>query len=114
MLGAVGVGFVCAVYASCFFGESFKESAAEVIKGLGQQAAVEALMNTAKGLAAAVLNPTAAGAYFAAAAGFGVAATAAGVASASLGGGGGGGASAPLGTPQIAPSQSESRPSPHR
>lgn len=102
----IGAGFADAAYASIFFGESFKDSAAEVIKGLGQQAAVEALMNTAKGLAAAVLNPAAAGAYFAAAAGFGVAATAAGVASASLGAGGGGGASAPTsptGSPQIAP-----------
>jgi DNA repair exonuclease SbcCD ATPase subunit len=103
----LGAGLTDAAYASLFFGESFKDSAAEVIKGLGQQAAVEALMNTAKGLAAAVLNPAAAGAYFAAAAGFGVAATAAGVASASLGGGGGGGGASaptsPTGSPQIAP-----------
>ena len=107
LTSTIGAGFAQAGYASIFFGESFKESAAEVIKGLGQQAAVEALMNTAKGLAAAVLNPAAAGAYFAAAAGFGVAATAAGVASASLGGGGGGGGASaptsPTGSPQIAP-----------
>lgn len=107
LTSTIGAGFAEAGYASIFFGESFKESAAEVIKGLGQQAAVEALMNTAKGLAAAVLNPAAAGAYFAAAAGFGVAATAAGVASASLGGGGGGGGASaptsPTGSPQIAP-----------
>jgi len=103
----LGAGLTDAAYASLFFGESFKDSAAEVIRGLGHQAAIEALMNTAKGLAAAVLNPAAAGGYFAAAAGFGAAAAAAGVASASMGaGGGGGGASAPTsptGSPQIAP-----------
>lgn len=107
LTSTIGAGFAEAGYASLFFGESFKDSAAQIIKGLGQQAAVEALMNTAKGLAAAVLNPAAAGGYFAAAASFGVAATAAGVASASMGaGGGGGGASAPTsptGSPQIAP-----------
>jgi hypothetical protein len=113
LTSTIGAGFADAAYASIFFGESFKDSAAEVIKGLGQQAAVEALMNTAKGLAAAVLNPAAAGAYFAAAAGFGVAATAAGVASASLGGGGGGGGSSaptsPTGSPQIAPTADRDR-----
>jgi len=109
----LGAGLTDAAYASLFFGESFKDSAAEVIRGLGHQAAIEALMNTAKGLAAAVLNPAAAGGYFAAAAGFGAAAAAAGVASASMGaGGGGGGASAPTsptGSPQIAPTADRER-----
>jgi hypothetical protein len=108
MTNKLGAGFMQAGYASLFFGESFKDSAAEVIKGLGEQAAVEALMNTAKGLAAAVLNPAAAGGYFAAAGVFGAAATAAGLASSALGGGGGGGgggasAVSPTGSPQTAP-----------
>jgi hypothetical protein len=107
LTSTIGAGFAQAGYASIFFGESFKDSAAQVIKGLGQQAAVEALMNTAKGLAAAVLNPAAAGGYFAAAGVFGAAATAAGLASSALGGGGGGGGGAsavsPTGSPQTAP-----------
>jgi len=108
LTSTIGAGFAQAGYASIFFGESFKDSAAQVIKGLGQQAAVEALMNTAKGLAAAVLNPAAAGGYFAAAGVFGAAATAAGLASSALGGGGGGGgggasAVSPTGSPQTAP-----------
>jgi hypothetical protein len=108
MSTSIGAGFVDAAYASVFFGESFKEQTAEVIRGLGNQAAIEALMNTAKGLAAAVLNPAAAGGYFAAAAGFGAAAAAAGAISAGMGAGGGGGGvstspTSPTGSPQIAP-----------
>ena len=102
----LGSGLASAAYSALVFGESFQESAARVIGGLGEQAAVEALISTAKGIAASVLNPAAASAHFAAAAQFGVAAAVAGVASAGLsGGGGGGGASAvsPTGSPQIAP-----------
>jgi len=103
----LGSGLASAAYSALVFGDSFQESTAKVIGGLGQQAAVEALISTAKGIAASVLNPAAAGAHFAAAAQFGVAAAVAGVASAGLsgGGGGGGGASAvsPTGSPQIAP-----------
>jgi hypothetical protein len=102
----LGSGLASAAYSALVFGDSFQESTARVIGGLGQQAAVEALISTAKGIAASVLNPAAAGAHFAAAAQFGVAAAVAGVASAGLsGGGGGGGASAvsPTGSPQIAP-----------
>jgi hypothetical protein len=103
----LGSGLASAAYSALVFGDSFQESTARVIGGLGQQAAVEALISTAKGIAASVLNPAAAGAHFAAAAQFGVAAAVAGVASAGLsgGGGGGGGASAvsPTGSPQTAP-----------
>ena len=103
----LGSGLASAAYSALVFGDSFQESTARVIGGLGQQAAVEALISTAKGIAASVLNPAAASAHFAAAAQFGVAAAVAGVASAGLsgGGGGGGGASAvsPTGSPQIAP-----------
>jgi hypothetical protein len=107
----LGSGLASAAYSALVFGDSFQESTARVIGGLGQQAAVEALISTAKGIAASVLNPAAAGAHFAAAAQFGVAAAVAGVASAGLsGGGGGGGASAvsPTGSPQIAPTPESS------
>jgi hypothetical protein len=103
---SLGAGFVEASYSALVFGDSFKDSVAQIIGGLGKQAAVEALIETAKGIAASVLNPAAASAHFASAAQFGVAATFAGLASASMGGGGGGGGGggvSPTGSPQIAP-----------
>ncbi len=103
----LGSGLASAAYSALVFGDSFQESTARVIGGLGQQAAVEALISTAKGISASVLNPKAASDHFVAAAQFGVAAAVAGVASARLGGGGGGGGGAsavsPTGSPQIAP-----------
>ena len=100
-------GFAEAAYGSLAFGESAQEAIANVIGGLGRQAAVEALIESAKGFAALVLNPAAASAHFFAAAKFGAVSAAAGVASSALGGGGGGGVStsptSPTGSPQIAP-----------
>ena len=109
-----GSGFAEAAYSAVFFGESFKESMADIIGGLGQQAAVEALMQTAKGTAALILNPAVASNHFAAAGLFAGAAIAAGSASAALGGGGGGGASSPssispTGLSQIAPEPERER-----
>ena len=105
-------GFAEAAYASLVFGDSFKDSIAQTIGSLGQQATVEALISTAKGIAASVLNPAAASAHFAAAAQFGAAAVVAGGVSAAMGGGGGGGSSAPTsptGSPQIAPTADRER-----
>jgi len=105
-------GFAEAAYASLVFGDSFKDSIAQTIGSLGQQATVEALISTAKGIAASVLNPAAASAHFAAAAQFGAAAVVAGGVSAAMGRGGGGGASAPTsptGSPQIAPTADRDR-----
>lgn len=109
-----GNGFAEAAYSAVFFGESFKESMADIIGGLGQQAAVEALMETAKGTAALILNPAVASNHFTAAGIFAGAAVAAGSASAALGGGGGGGASSPssispTGLSQIAPEPERER-----
>jgi len=82
-----------------------------LLLALGQQALIESLMMTAKGIAAAYIEPQAAAGYFAGAGVMAGAAIAAGVAGSSLagsGGGGGGGAAAaasvsPLGSPQEAP-----------
>jgi hypothetical protein len=101
-------GFAEAAYGSLAFGESAQEAIAGVIGGLGRQAAVEALVESAKGFAALVVNPAAAAGHFFAAAKFGAVAAAAGAASSALGGGGGGGGvsaspTSPTGSPQIAP-----------
>lgn len=107
---SLGSGLADSTYAALVFGDSFQESIAKVIGSLGQQAAIESLIELAKGIAATFVNPVAASTHFAAAAKFGAAATAAGLASAALGGGGGGGGGAaaaasvsPLGSPQEAP-----------
>jgi len=105
--GQMGRGFAEAAVGALFFGESFKESVGALLMSLSQQAAVEALMNTAKGFAA-LANPfTAAAApgFFKAAGIFTAAATAAGLAGSSMGGGGGGvavggGGVSPSGSPQ--------------
>ena len=82
----------------------------EMLTALGKQAAVEALMFTAKGTAAAFVDPGAAGGYFAAAATMGAAALIAGYSGAQLSESGGssysGGSIAPespTGSPQSAP-----------
>lgn len=54
--GNMGRGFAEAAVGALFFGESFKESVGALLMALSQQAAVEALMNTAKGFAA-LSNP---------------------------------------------------------
>ena len=81
--------------------------------GLGRQAAVQSLMELAKGTAALILNPAAAGNHFAAAGLFAGASAAAGVAGKALGGGGGGavggGMASPTGTIQTAPAPERER-----
>jgi len=104
---AFGGAFSEAAFGAIFMGESIKESIAQIIFGLGKEAAVRSLMETAKGFASLVLNPAAALNHFTAASIFGgLAATAggAGMALSSGGsGGGGGGSASPSGAPQIAP-----------
>ena len=106
--GQMGRGFAEAAVGALFFGESFKESVGALLMALSQQAAVEALMNTAKGVAA-LTNPItalAAAGFFKAAGIFTAAATAAGLAGSAMGGGGGGvavgggGGVSPSGSPQ--------------
>jgi len=105
--GQMGRGFAEAAVGALFFGESFKESVGALLMALSQQAAVEALMNTAKGFAALANPLTAAAApgFFKAAGIFTAAAGAAGLAGSAMGGGGGGGAGgaggvSPSGSPQ--------------
>ena len=101
-----GAGLAEAAYSSILFGESFSEATGQILIALGRQAAVQALMETAKGTAALFVNPAAAGNHFTAAGMFLGASAAAGIAGKALGGGGGGGSSAaasPTGSPQIAP-----------
>jgi hypothetical protein len=102
-----GAGLAEAAYSSILFGESFSEATGQILIALGRQAAVQALMETAKGTAALFVNPAAAGNHFAAAGMFIGASAAAGIAGKALGGGGGGGgssaAASPTGSPQIAP-----------
>ena len=103
---AFGGAFSEAAFGAIFMGESIKESIAQIIFGLGKEAAVRSLMETAKGFASLVLNPAAALNHFTAASIFGgLAATAggAGMALSSGGSGGGGGSASPSGAPQIAP-----------
>jgi len=86
----------------------------ELLLALGQQAAVESLMFSAKGTAALFTNPAAATGYFTASAIMGVAAVAAGASGSALsssGGGGGGGSIAPDSTPTDSPTTA---PSPER
>ena len=83
----------------------------QILKGLGQEAAVEAMMETARGIATFFTAPALSGNHFAAAGVFAGAAALAGTAGASItnqanssiskaGRGGGGGAMSPTGTPQ--------------
>jgi hypothetical protein len=88
-------------------GESFKASVVQVLQSLAKTAAVEGMIETAKGIAAGFFNPGQAASHFAAAAAFGAAAIAAGGAASALGGGGGGsggggGGVSPSGSPQTA------------
>ena len=106
MFTDMGRGFAQAAVGAMLMGESFKDSTALVLQALARQAGVESLMETAKGLAALILNPAMASNHFAAAGAFGAAAVAAGAASSALGGGGGngsfggGGGMSPTGSPQ--------------
>jgi len=113
-----GQGLAQAGVQALMFGSSFKEAAGEVLKGLAVESGVRALMETAKGFAALLINPALAGGHFKSAAVFGAAAAAARVGAGALGVGGAGGASggataSPSGAPQTAPTpqreQAESR-----
>ena len=113
-----GQGLAQAGVQALMFGSSFKEAAGEVLKGLAVESGVRALMETAKGFAALLINPALAGGHFKSAAVFGAAAAAARVGAGALGVGGAGGASggataSPSGAPQTAPApqreQAESR-----
>jgi len=107
--GNLGKGMAQVAVNSILMGKSFKEATGQLLMSLAQQAGVEALMETARGVATA-LNPITAplsAAHFKAAGIFTAAAVAAGTAGAALGGGGGasvgggGGAmSSPMGSPQ--------------
>ena len=105
-----GKGFAEAAVGAALFGESFRDSIANVLNALAREAGVKAIMETAYGTAALLLNPAQASAHFSAA---GIFASAAGLAragGAALGGGGGGG-----GTPSASPSGAPlSAPAPQR
>lgn len=99
-----GQGLVFAGLAALQSGESFKAAVGEALKAIALQAGVEAIMQTAKGVAASFLAPNEAAKHFQAAALFGSAAVLAGSAGSALGsgggGGGGGGGASPTGTAQ--------------
>ncbi len=105
-------GFVEAAYGAIFFGESFQESVAQILRGLGEQAAVQALLETAEGISKLAGGNPAGAANLKSAALFAAAAAAAGVASNALGGGGtatAGGTVSPTGTPTTAPTPERER-----
>ena len=104
----LGRGMAQVAVNSILMGKSFKEATGQLLLSLAQQAGVEALMETARGVSKA-LNPITAplaAAHFKAAGIFTAAAVAAGSAGTALGGGGGGGisggggGSSPMGSPQ--------------
>lgn len=108
--GNMGRGLAEVAVNSILMGESFKKGIASLLMSLSKQAGVEALMETAKGVAASFLTPALAANHFKAAGIFGAAALAAGGAGTALGGGatgtasaGGGGAGAMMGSAQTAP-----------
>lgn len=96
-------GLAESAFNALLFGESFRESVGEMLIALGRQAAVQGLIETAKGTAALFTQPQLAANHFAAAGLFGGAAAAAGIAGKALGGGGsaagGGGSTSPTGAP---------------
>ena len=83
-LDQYGKGFAQAAAAAIWTSKSIGEAFKGVLQGLAQEATVSALMETAKGFAALILNPAAAGNHFAAAGIFGAAAVAAGGAAAAI------------------------------
>ena len=101
-----GKGFAEAAVGAALFGESFQDSIANVLNALAREAGVKAIMETAYGTAAFLLNPAQASAHFAAAGIFAGAAGLARAGGAALGGGGGGGgasSASPSGAPLSAP-----------
>jgi len=87
----LGQAFAEATHGYFLMGESFRESVAESLKALSRQFSVQALGQTAEGIAALFTNPALASSKFTAAGAFATAATAAGAGAHFLGGGGGGG-----------------------
>ena len=108
----MGQGLAEVAMSSIIMGESFKKGIGVLLMSLAKQAGVQALMETAKGIAASAnpLTAALASAHFAAAGKFAVAAGFAGATGASLGGGGGGvpsgagGGGGVMGTTETAPS----------
>ena len=100
-------GLANAAAGALLFGDSVSQGVADALNALASEAAVNALIETAKGVASAFTNPAESATHFTAAGQFAVAATAARGASALLGGGSGGGVTAgasasPSGAPQTA------------
>jgi len=85
-----GTGLAEAAYSAAILGESFSDAIGQSLVALGKQFAVQALGQTAEGIAALFLNPALAANKFAAAGAYATAAAAAGVAGSALGGGSGG------------------------
>ena len=104
---AYGAGIAEAAYQSLLFGESFTKSVGQMLVALGQQVAVQSLVEAAKGTAALFVNPAQAAGHFKASAMFAGAAVVAGVTGKAMGGGGGaaggGGGATPSGAPTQAP-----------
>jgi len=92
LTASYGAGFAQAAVGAIFFGESFKEATAQILEGLARQSAVQALVETAKGVAALFSPlPGLSASHFKAATIFAGAAALAGVTSSAMAGGGGGG-----------------------
>ena len=92
LTASYGAGFADAAVGAIFFGERLKEATAQILEGLARQSAVQALVETAKGVAALFSPiPGASAAHFKAATIFAGAAALAGVTSSAMAGGGGGG-----------------------
>ena len=99
-------GFAQAGFNALFFGESFQEATAQILKALAQQAVSQAVMKTAEGFGLLALGQPGAALAFKSAALFATAASVAGLASNALGGGGGGASqtgASPTGQPSVAP-----------
>jgi hypothetical protein len=108
LTSVISQGLADSAYNALVFGESFTESIGKMLIGLGQQAAVESLMELARGTAALFLNPALAANHFTAAGLYAGAAATAGVAGSALSGGGGSvsapsASASPSGSPQSAP-----------
>ena len=106
---AYGAGIAEAAYQSLLFGESFTKSVGQMLVALGQQAAVQSLVEAAKGTAALFVpgQQAQAAGFFKASAMLAGAAVVAGVTGKAMGGGGGaaggGGGATPSGAPTQAP-----------
>jgi hypothetical protein len=114
LTSVISQGLADSAYNALVFGESFTESIGKMLIGLGQQAAVESLMELARGTAALFLNPALAANHFTAAGLYAGAAATAGVAGSALGGGGGSvsapsASASPSGSPQSAPKPERER-----